>query len=132
MSNLAIRALDVVESTLIPKIFNFSTMEGPKGKELVKRLSWLIRQDEEHFKVQLEQAVSFYTLSFGNGLGNGFYSMKQTRSRVRSRISILTFVYLFRVLVVRILHVLKQLMLFWPVSLGRATILLWMIFKLVN
>ena len=52
--------------TTSPSKFFFQTfnMEGPEGKELIKQLSWLIKQDEEHFKTQLEQAVSPFIVCF--------------------------------------------------------------------
>ena len=29
-----------------------------KGKELIRRLAWLVYQDQEHYRYQLEKAVS--------------------------------------------------------------------------
>ena len=46
--------------------FSLSPLQFPtmmhvlKGKELIRRLSWLVLQDEENFKLQLKDAVSVF------------------------------------------------------------------------
>ena len=35
-----------------------TTMSQFKGKELIRRLAWLVYQDQEHYHYQLEKAVS--------------------------------------------------------------------------
>ena len=36
-------------------------MAVPKGRELVSRLTWLLWQDHERYKFQLEEAVSLFS-----------------------------------------------------------------------
>ena len=45
----------------------YSKMSVLKDKELVRRLHWLIIQDEENFRLQLEAAVSFLTFPYQCG-----------------------------------------------------------------
>ena len=48
-------------------------MAGFEGKELVCRLSWLVWQDQENFRLQLKEAVSimlsfyFFVLEYAPG-----------------------------------------------------------------
>ena len=36
-------------------------MAVPKGRELISRLTWLLWQDHERYKLQLEEAISAYS-----------------------------------------------------------------------
>ena len=63
-------------------------MAGFEGKELVRRLSWLVWQDQENFRHQLKEAVSiilfFYLLFWSTYPGTLYFSMLNTPSRERS------------------------------------------------
>ena len=67
-------------------------MAGFKGKELIRRLAWLVWQDQDNYRHQLEVAVSMTFKTFTrravlpeNVLENVFLRSIPAPSRARSR-----------------------------------------------
>ena len=67
-------------------------MSDIKGKELVRRLAWMVHQDEELFAVQLESAVSMLFIYSRSLSRMFFFGLQKLHSREPSQLYAIFFI----------------------------------------